>query len=397
MESKVLVINAGSSSIKLSLFKKSDLTLIASGLAERITLPEGRVVIKHNGNIHEMFVDLENHEVAVEKIYELMQNISLVEDKSEIANIGFRVVHGGNYFFDATKLDKDAISKIEECSIYAPLHNPGAVQAILGFKKVFPKAKLSATFDTSFHTTINKINHTYPIPKQLTEKYGIKKYGAHGISHQYITEKLAKVLNKDKVTFINLHLGNGASLCAVKDSKSFDTSMGLTPLAGIMMGTRSGDIDPSIHEFIKTQAKLDVVEFTDMLNKESGLLGVSGISSDMRDLRGLAKEGNLDAEFAIELFAQKVADYTANYANKIGGKPEAIVFTAGIGENDFSIRKRIISKLFFRNIEICDQRNEADFTDYKLISTDNSEVPVYVIRTNEELLIARNAVMLDEK
>lgn len=394
--SKVLVINAGSSSIKMSLFEKDTLEVIATGLAERITLPEGNITIKTTQK-HEKVVKMPNHEVAVEEVYKLMQEISLIKDKSEIEYIGFRVVQGGEFFKKSSKIDDEAIKTIDFCSIYAPLHNPGAVQAMNGFKKVFPDAKLSANFDTAFHTTIDKVNSTYPIPKQISEKYKIKRYGAHGISHRFITLKLQEILNKDKVTFVNMHIGNGASLCAVKDSKSFDTSMGLTPLAGIMMGTRSGDIDPSIHEFVMRQNKMSIEEFTNMLNKESGLLGVSGISSDMRDVTEQALQGNEDAIFALDLYSQKIADYAAMYFNKLGGKIDALVFTAGIGENAFRVREKIVNKLFFRNIVLNKEINEGKIGEYQLISAPESEIPVYVIRTNEELLIAQDALKLYEK
>ncbi|WP_117274966.1 acetate/propionate family kinase [Mycoplasmopsis edwardii] len=394
--SKVLVINAGSSSIKMSLFSKSDFSLIASGLAERITLPVGVISIKFNGEKFEKELPLPNHEVAVNELYKLMLEINLVKSKEEIENIGFRVVQGGDYIKSTTVIDEKVIDIIDKCSIYAPLHNPGALQSILGFKKVFPDAKLTADFDTAFHTTIQKVNYSYPISKKLTDELGIKKFGAHGISHQFITEKLQEILKKDKVNFINLHLGNGASLCAVKDSKSFDTSMGMTPLAGIMMGTRSGDIDPSIHEFVMKAKNYSISEFTNILNKQSGLLGVSGISSDMRDLRSKADEGNQDAIFALDLFSQKIADYTSIYFNKIGGNPDAIVFTAGIGENGAAIREEIVSKLFFRKIKLDKDLNWGKIGDYKLISTPDSEVPVYVIRTNEELVIARNSVNISK-
>ncbi|MFV8476677.1 acetate/propionate family kinase [Mycoplasma sp. SK341A] len=397
MNKKVLVINAGSSSIKLSLFDKETLELIASGIAERITLPEGNIVLKYNGEKYERVVAMPTHEEAVNELYKLMQEINLISNPDEISNIGFRIVQGGTYFDRTTKVTDKEIALIDECSMYAPLHNPGAVQAILGFRKVFPHAKLSADFDTAFHTTIDKVNATYAIPKKLTEQYKIKRYGAHGISHQYISEKLAQILGKETVTFVNLHLGNGGSLCAIKDSKSFDTSMGLTPLAGIMMGTRSGDIDPSIHEFVCKQTGMGIEEFTNVLNKQSGLYGVSTVSSDMRDITAAARNGNEDAAFALELYAQKIADYTALYANKIGGNPDAIVFTAGIGENVALIRQMVIDKLFFKNIKLDNAANTAPFDEYALISAPDSEVKVFVIRTNEELVIARNALEIYAK
>ncbi|APJ38485.1 acetate/propionate family kinase [Mycoplasmopsis pullorum] len=393
---KVLVINAGSSSIKLTLFDKDTLEPLASGLAERITLPIGMVTLKFNGSKQEREVALPDHSVAVQVIIDMMMSMQVINEVNEIEYIGFRIVQGGPYFDRSSKLSEREIELIEKVSMYAPLHNPGAVQAINAFRKFMPHAKLSANFDTAFHTTINKVNSTYPIPRELSEKYGIKKYGAHGISHRFITQKLSNILNKDKVNFVNLHIGNGASLCAVKDSLSFDTSMGLTPLAGIMMGTRSGDIDPSIHQFVLNATGIDINEFTDILNKKSGLLGVSGVSSDMRDIVGAARSGNEQAQFALDLYSQKIADYTAIYLNKIGPKIDAIVFTAGVGENSPYVRQNVLSRLNILNIKLDNELNFSKIDDFKLISSPESSIPVYVIRTNEELLIAQDALKLYE-
>ncbi|TNK82614.1 acetate kinase [Mycoplasmopsis pullorum] len=393
---KVLVINAGSSSIKLTLFDKDTLEPLASGLAERITLPIGMVTLKFNGSKQEHEVALPDHSVAVQVIIDMMMSMQVINEVNEIEYIGFRIVQGGPYFDRSSKLSECEIELIEKVSMYAPLHNPGAVQAINAFRKFMPHAKLSANFDTAFHTTINKVNSTYPIPRELSEKYGIKKYGAHGISHRFITQKLSNILNKDKVNFVNLHIGNGASLCAVKDSLSFDTSMGLTPLAGIMMGTRSGDIDPSIHQFVLNATGIDINEFTDILNKKSGLLGVSGVSSDMRDIVGAARSGNEQAQFALDLYSQKIADYTAIYLNKIGPKIDAIVFTAGVGENSPYVRQNVLSRLNILNIKLDNELNFSKIDDFKLISSPESSIPVYVIRTNEELLIAQDALKLYE-
>lgn len=391
---KVLVINAGSSSIKLSLFDKASLEIIASGIAERITLLEGKITIKYNGQKFNRDVTMPNHTVAVENILELMSQIGLIDNPKEIELIGFRVVHGEPYFTTTVKLNTKEIDLIEKAKIYAPLHNPGAVQAMKAFKKVMPHAKMSVDFDTAFHTTIPDVNAIYPIPYQWTEDLKIRRYGAHGISHEFITLKIQELVKKEKVNLVNLHIGNGASLCAIKDSKSFDTSMGLTPLAGIMMGSRSGDIDPSIHEFINEQLGLDIHQITEALNKKSGLLGVSGVSSDMRDVCKAADEGNKRAIFTLELYAQKIADFTANYANKIGNKLDAIVFTAGVGENTPSMRQMVVDKLHFAKIKLDDKKNNSKIEDYALISTKDSEIKVYVIRTNEELLIAKHAINL---
>ncbi|EFF41787.1 acetate/propionate family kinase [Mycoplasmopsis alligatoris] len=393
--SKILVINAGSSSIKLSLFEKENLALIASGIAERITLAQGNIEIKFDKK-YEFDAIMPNHKVAVEKILEIFEKINLIKDIKEIEYIGFRVVQGGPHFNKSSKLDNDAIDLIDQVSIYAPLHNPGAIMAIKAFQSVMPHAKLSANFDTAFHTSIQKVNSTYPIPHEWSEKYGIKRYGAHGISHRFITLKLQEILKKEKVNFVNLHIGNGASLCAIKDSKSVDTSMGLTPLAGIMMGTRSGDIDPSIHEFLIKQTNMSISELTDTLNKKSGLLGVSGISSDMRDVTSHANQGDKQAQFALDLYAQRIADYTATYMNKIAPNIDALVFTAGIGENASHIRQMVIDKINILPVELDKQINEGKIGEYQLISTKNSKIPVYVIRTNEELLIAKDAIKLYE-
>ncbi|MBU4693054.1 acetate/propionate family kinase [Mycoplasma sp. CSL7491-lung] len=394
--SKIIAVNPGSSSIKISIFEKDSLKLLANGLAERIGLKNGLVIIKSKQQKQTLELELKNHDDAVEGIYQLMQKMNLIKNKEEIEYIGFRVVQGGKFFNSTTKLTEKEIKIIDSVSIYAPLHNPAAIKTIRGFQKIFPNSKLSADFDTAFHTTIDRINYTYAIPKELTEKYNIKKYGAHGISHQFITLKLEKILDKEKVNFVNVHLGNGASLCAIKESKSFDTSMGLTPLAGIMMGTRSGDIDPSIHEFLIKETGLNITEITEILNKKSGVLGVSGISSDMRDVQKEMENNNPDALFAFEMYSQKVADYLVNYINKIGPKVDAIVFTAGIGENNPIIRKLILNKINIKNIVLDDLLNESKIDDFKLISSNESEIKVFVIRTNEELLIAQNALKIYE-
>ncbi|VEU75466.1 acetate kinase [Mycoplasmopsis maculosa] len=394
MNKKVLVINAGSSSIKLQLLDKESLNVIVSGIAERITLPtDGLVTLKYNGESFQKKDILINHKKAVEVILELLTEMKVIQDSTEIELIGFRVVHGGSYFTKSVKLGESEINLIEKAAIYAPLHNPGAIEAIRAFKNVMPHAKMSADFDTAFHTTISEINSTYPIPYELSKELNIKKYGAHGISHEYIGIKVREILGKDSINIVNLHIGNGASLCAIKNNKSIDTSMGLTPLAGIMMGTRSGDIDPSIHEFVMNQKGYSIKEFTNILNKQSGMQGVSGVSSDFRDIMAEIEKGNERAKFAFDLYCQKIIDYTAIYANKVG-KLDAIVFTAGVGENTPELREHVIENLKFANIKIDKELNKQRFGDYVEISTPDSEVKVFAIRTNEELLIAKHAIEL---
>ncbi|WP_406617072.1 acetate/propionate family kinase [Mycoplasmopsis adleri] len=394
MNKKVLVINAGSSSIKLQLLDKEKLFVVASGLAERITLEGfGAVTIKAASSKVTREVPLPDHKVAVEHILEMLEELHIIDDIKEIELIGFRVVHGGPFFTHTVKLTNKEIDLIEQAKIYAPLHNPGAVQAMRAFQKVMPDAKMSVDFDTAFHTSIPDVNAIYPIPLQISEKYKIRRYGAHGISHEYIMLKVRELLKKDKVNVLSMHIGNGASLCAIKDNKSFDTSMGLTPLAGIMMGSRSGDIDPSIHEFVINQTGMDIHEFTNMLNKQSGMLGVSELSSDLRDITAAILNGNKKAQFAFDLYCQRIIDYAASYANKLG-KVDAIVFTAGVGENTPELREKVIENLHFANIEIDKDLNWKPYDDYVELSTKNSEVKVYVIRTNEELLIAKHAIDL---
>ncbi|QBF34557.1 acetate/propionate family kinase [Mycoplasmopsis phocirhinis] len=393
MSNKILVINAGSSSIKLQLFEKNSMNVIANGLAERITLDDGVITIKANEQKYIKNVSMPDHEVAAQNILSLLSESKIIEDVKEIEIIGFRVVHGGTYFTKSSAIDDEVIKAIEKCSDYAPLHNPGALQAIYAFKKVMPHAKLSAEFDTAFHTSIPDVNAIYPIPYEWSEKFGIRRFGFHGISHQFINQTMQKILNKSSINIVNAHIGNGASICAIKNSKSFDTTMGLTPLAGVMMGTRSGDIDPALIEFLSEHLNTNAKDITQTLNKKSGLLGVSGVSSDMRDIEEAISQGNKKAIFAEELYIQKIVDYIANYANKIENV-DAIVFTAGVGENSPRLRQAVVDKLHFAKIKLDTQANNAKVGEYALISTPDSAIKVYVVRTNEELLIAQNALKL---
>lgn len=386
---KILVINAGSSSVKWTLFDKTSLEQIAAGIAERIGV-DGNLVLSFKDEKKQKQVIMPNHDVAVSEILKFWQENNVIENLDEIGGIGYRVVHGGEYFSNPIVIDQDVIAKIEECSMYAPLHNPGAVAAIRAFIKVLPNIGMVAHFDTSFHQTLERVNYSYPINKDLVKELKIRKFGFHGISHHFITEKMREILGKDSVNFVNLHIGNGASLCAVKNNKSIDTSMGLTPLAGIMMGTRSGDIDPSIHEYVMKRKGISIEKFTSILNKESGMHGVSGVSSDMRDIKKAIDEGNEDARFAYELYVQRIVDYTAAYANKIGNDIQAITFTAGVGENDSTLREQVINKLPLLGIKIdTAKNNDRSFADYQEISTPDSRIKAFVVRTNEELMIAK--------
>ena len=387
---KLLVINAGSSTIKWKIFTLSNVDVVAEGVADRIGI-DGVLTLKFNNNKKEMKQNLPDHTEAMDAIVKILQEEKIIEQLDEVKVIGHRVVHGGEHFTKSAMINDDAIAKIDELSTLAPLHNPNALKVIKSCLKIWPQAVASAIFDTSFHSTIPPLNNFYPINYQLAKDLKIKKYGFHGTSHRFITNQLQKILNKDQVTFISAHIGNGASLCAVKENKSFDTTMGLTPLAGIMMGTRSGDIDPSIHKFIADNKKMSLDEITNMLNKESGLKGVSGLSPDLRDIEIAMEKGNEQVQFAFDLYVQKIVDYLANFANKLDNNLDAIVFTAGCGENSVMLRDEIVKKLKFDKIKLNKDLNESKIDDYLLISSEDSKVKVFVIRTDEELLIALDA------
>ncbi|WP_010321442.1 acetate/propionate family kinase [Mesomycoplasma ovipneumoniae] len=397
MKSKILVINAGSSSIKWQIFEKDTLDLLGVGLIERIGLQEGKIKMTFDEKSYNLSKDFPTHSDALESQIQLWKDNNLVQNLEEFELVGFRIVHGGASFNAPARLDDSAIAKIDEAAKFAPLHNPGALATISAIKKLLPWAKLSASFDTAFHASIPKVNYTYPINAQIANKYGIRKYGFHGISHKYITTQVEKIYNSDSVNFVNMHIGNGISLCAVKDSASVDTSMGMTPLAGVAMGTRSGDVDPSILTYLGTTAHFSFTDLDTLLNKQSGLLGLSNVSSDLRDVISAANNGNQDASFALEVYVQKIVDYLINYINKVGKNIKALVFTGGVGENSALIRASVIAKIQLPKLNlVLDQelnsRPIPEFGAIEKISAPESDLDIFVIKTNEELLIAKNAL-----
>ncbi len=397
MKSKILVINAGSSSIKWQIFEKDTLDLLGVGLIERIGLQEGKIKMTFDEKSYNLSKDFPTHSNALESQIQLWKDNNLVQNLEEFELVGFRIVHGGASFNAPARLDDLAIAKIQEAAKFAPLHNPGALATISAIKKLLPWAKLSASFDTAFHASIPKVNYTYPINAQIANKYGIRKYGFHGISHKYITTQVEKIYNSDSVNFVNMHIGNGISLCAVKDSASVDTSMGMTPLAGVAMGTRSGDVDPSILTYLGTTAHFSFTDLDTLLNKQSGLLGLSNVSSDLRDVISAADNGNQDASFALEVYVQKIVDYLINYINKVGKNIKALVFTGGVGENSALIRASVIAKIQLPKLNlVLDQelnsRPIPEFAAIEKISAPESDLDIFVIKTNEELLIAKNAL-----
>ena len=392
--SKIISVNAGSSSLKFQLFEMDDETVITSGVIERIGLEDSIFTIKYNGEKDVTTLPIENHKVAVQLLLDTLIKKEIVKDLDEIKGVGHRVVQGGAYFDQSVIIDDDVVAKIDELKSLAPLHNPAHLTGYYAFKEAIPNAGAVAVFDTAFHQTLEPKSYIYPIPYKYYVENKVRKYGAHGTSHFYVSSRCREMMGNPKHSrIIVAHLGAGGSLTAVKDGKSINTSMGFTPLAGIMMGTRSGDVDPSVIDYLIEEVGLDMKEVIKMLNKESGLLGVSGVSSDFRDVQEAAANGNERAQLALDIFFRRVIAYIGRYFIALGGV-DAICFTAGIGENSFFARKEICNLLAEAlGIEIDDDANVNGKGD-RLISTPNSKVKVYVIPTNEELVIARDTKRL---
>ena len=381
--------------LKMSDFDEmDDETVITSGVIERIGLEDSIFTIKYNGEKDVTTLPIENHKVAVQLLLDTLIKKEIVKDLDEIKGVGHRVVQGGAYFDQSVIIDEDVVSKIDELKSLAPLHNPAHLTGYYAFKEAIPNAGAVAVFDTAFHQTLEPKSYIYPIPYKYYVENKVRKYGAHGTSHFYVSSRCREMMgNPEHSRIIVAHLGAGGSLTAVKDGKSINTSMGFTPLAGIMMGTRSGDVDPSVIDYLIEEVGLDMKEVIKMLNKESGLLGVSGVSSDFRDVQEAAANGNERAQLALDIFFRRVIAYIGRYFIALGGV-DAICFTAGIGENSFFARKEICNLLAEAlGIEIDDDANVNGKGD-RLISTPNSKVKVYVIPTNEELVIARDTKRL---
>ncbi|TPR53898.1 acetate/propionate family kinase [Metamycoplasma neophronis] len=387
---KILVINAGSSSIKWNLFSDK-LEVEAKGVAQRIKMAEGILSLDYNGKKSDTITELPSFLETVKKLVAMWEENGIIKDFDEIGQVAFRIVNGGPHLQKTSEVTEESIKHLEESIDLAPVHNPGAIEAIKAFRTLLPNAKMTMHFDTAFHRTLPKLAYTYPINYSVTEELNIRKYGFHGLNHHYIALKSEEILGKKGVNVVSLHIGNGASLCAIENSQSVDTSMGFTPLAGVMMGTRSGDVDPSIIPYIMKHKNMSISDVMKMLNEQSGMLGVSQFSSDLRDI-GKARLENPQAQFALDLYIQRIVDYLITYLNRIQGKIDAIVFTAGIGENDEYVREQVIKKVRLVNLTIDEAANKnRDFKDYKLISTKESEIPVYVIRAEEEMYIAKEA------
>lgn len=388
---KIMSVNAGSSSLKFSLFDMDKSLCIASGYFERVGLEGSFYTIKYNGEKIKEEVELPNHTVAVEVMLDRLITLGIIKDLEEIDGIGHRIVHGYTYDHSVIITDK-VIEDIKSYADFAPLHNPAHILGIEACKKALPNVPMVAVFDTAYHQTMKEENYIYPVPYNWYTDYGVRKYGAHGTSHKYIAGRLSEILNTKNYKAIICHLGSGCSLSAVKDGICVDTSMGFTPLAGVMMGTRSGDIDPSIIPYIMEKEGLNAKEVVDMLNKKSGLLGVSMKYSDYRDIRNAIDEGDEQAILANKIFVNTVVKYIANYYVELEGI-DALVFTAGLGENSSPARHDIISKLKVLGISIDEEKNKTTGEEIELTSKD-SKVRVFAIPTNEELMIAKETLSL---
>ena len=396
---KVLVINCGSSSLKYQLLDMDNEKLIAKGTYERIG-EASFLTHKINGQKMVLQNPVKNHQEALDFSLKQLLNKDYPALKSldEIDAIGHRIAHGADTFSDAAVIDNNVIKKIDEYKKFAPLHNPAAVVGIKACQKLMPETPMVAVFDTAFHFSIPKERYILPIPHKYYEKYNIRRFGFHGTSHKYVAYKIAELLRKpvEDLKIVNCHLGQGASICAIKGGKSVETSMGLTPLGGIPMCSRSGDIDPSVITFIMENEKISPLEMEKILNKESGLFGLTdGLSADCRDIEAAVDKGNQDALIAIDHYKYKVAQYIASYAVSMQGI-DVITFTAGIGENQSRIRKGIIEYLGYMNIKIDEENNKLQGEEV-CISTPDSSIPVWVVPTNEELMIAKDTLRLLNK
>lgn len=389
---KVLVINAGSSSLKYQLIDMTNESALAVGLCERIGIDNSIITQKRfDGKKLEKLTDLPTHKNALEEVVKALTDheFGVIKDMGEINAVGHRVVHGGEKFTTSALYDESVEKAIKDCFELAPLHNPPNMMGISACAEIMPGTPMVIVFDTAFHQTMPAYAYMYALPYDLYEKHGVRKYGFHGTSHKYVAERAALMLGKpaEETKIITCHLGNGSSIAAVEGGKSVETSMGFTPLEGLAMGTRCGSIDPAIVPFLMEKEGLTTREIDTLMNKKSGVLGVSGLSNDFRDLDEAASKGNRKAELALEIFAYKVKKFIGEYSAVLNGA-DAVVFTAGIGENSASIRKRILTGLDGIGIKIDDEKNKIRGQEID-ISTPDSKVRVFVIPTNEELAIAR--------
>lgn len=392
---KILVVNCGSSSLKFQLIDSETENVAASGLCERIGL-DGNITYKANGEKHERVIALPDHEVAIKTVLEILldKEIGVLESLDEINAIGHRLVHGGEKFASSVVITEEVIKVIESCNDLAPLHNPANLLGVRACQEVMPNVPNVAVFDTAFHQTMPEKAYLYALPKEYYEKYGVRRYGFHGTSHSFVSKRLAELAGLDinNSKMIICHIGSGASISAIKNGKSIDTSMGMTPLEGLMMGTRSGDMDPAIIEYICEKENISVTEMTTVLNKKSGALGLSGVSNDYRDIIEAMEAGNKDAKNALDVMVYRIVKYIGAYYVALGGV-DAIALTAGAGENNVMIRRMILDSLSALDI-VADHKANNVRGEERCLTTPDSKVQVWVVPTNEELAIARETVRL---
>lgn len=386
MNKKILVINAGSSSIKFRVYNHEDLVELANGLCERIFV-DGHIKVKTSlGKVIEKDAAMPDHTAAVQIALDALKELKVIEDLNDIVGIGHRIAMGGRFFKESTRVDDPKIlAKAVEYGKIAPLHNPCETTVINVFKKLVPNAYNVGVFDTSYHSTIPAVNSDYCLDRKTTEKYEIKKYGFHGTSYRYIAKKMEEVLNKKNPNLIVCHIGNGASICAIKEGESYDTTMGLSPLQGLIMGTRCGDIDASVCTYLLTQG-LTGDQINAELNKKAGMLGIAG-SSDSRDVIAKANKGDANAQLAREIQLQRIANYVVQYANELG-KVDAIVFTAGCGENDPQLLEGVCNRVRLMKLKYDSKLNSQKYGDYLEVTAPGSDTRIFRVRTNEELMIA---------
>lgn len=395
---KVLVLNCGSSSLKYQLIDMSNEEVLCIGLVERIGI-EGSILKQEKDGVEGKLVieqPMKDHQDAIKLVLEGVVDAKFggVKEISEVEAVGHRVVHGGEKFAGSVKITDEVMAALEECIELAPLHNPANIMGIKACEEILPGVPMVGVFDTAFHQTMPKKSYLYGLPHELYSKYGVRRYGFHGTSHKYVSERAAAMLGKnvEDVKIITCHLGNGASIAAVDGGKCVDTSMGFTPLEGLIMGTRCGDIDAAILPFLMEKEGLDAKGLSDLMNKKSGVYGMTGISSDFRDIEGGAANGDEKAQVALDAYVQKVKKYIGSYAAEMNGA-DAVVFTAGVGENGIEIREAIASNMEFLGMKLDAEANKVRGKE-RVISTEDSKVKILLIPTNEELMIARDTVSL---
>ena len=389
---KILAVNCGSSSLKFKMYEMPEEEVLISGLFERIGEKASEYTIKVNGEKYSKEIELPNHKVAFEILVDELKKNKIIKKLDEIKGIGHRIVQGGDYFDKTVEADDDAVSKIDELAALAPLHNKAAITGINTAKEVIPGAFEAVTFDTAFHQTIEPVNYLYAVPYEWYTDYKVRKYGAHGTSHKYIASRLNALLGRTNTKLITCHIGSGASVSAIRDGICIDTSMGLTPNAGLIMGTRCGDIDTSILTYMMQKKDISPKEMDTILNKKSGLLGISGVSNDSRDIEEGINKGNERCVLAQKMYVQKIIDYIAMYYFELGGV-DAIAFSAGVGENSIRTRVDIMEGLKVLGV-IPDYEANNCRGEEVLVTTPESSVPCYVVPTDEEIMIARDTYNL---